>query len=114
MLCLYSCTANLENIIKAHNKKILNYNSGIRSQCGYAGSCKYALKGGNCRSENIVYRATVNSAFRRGSTSACARLSSDSGMAIIKNLSKVAYMKMTLSFQVCLWLKASNLFKSFS
>ena len=57
----YSCTANLENIIKAHNQKILNQNSGIQSQCGCAGSCKYNLKGGNCRSENIVYRATVNS-----------------------------------------------------
>ena len=57
----YSCTANLENIIKAHNQKILNQNSGIQSECGCAGSCKYNLKGGNCRSENIVYKATVNS-----------------------------------------------------
>ena len=57
----YSCTVNLENIIKAHNQKILSQNSGIRSQCGCAGGCKYPLKGGNCRSENLVYKATVNS-----------------------------------------------------
>merc|ERR1712240_404487 len=57
----YSCTANIENIIKAHNQKILRQNSGVRSQCGCAGGCKYPLKWGNCRSENIVYRATVNS-----------------------------------------------------
>ena len=58
---MYSYAANLENIVKAHNQKILRQNSNIWSPCGCAGGCKYPLKGGNCRSENIVYRATVNS-----------------------------------------------------
>ena len=40
----YSCTANLENIIKAHNQKILSQNSGIRSQCGCAGGCKTTFR----------------------------------------------------------------------
>ena len=33
----------------------------IKNQCNCAGDCKYDLKGGNCRSENIIYKATVNS-----------------------------------------------------
>ena len=57
----YSCTASIERIIKAHNQKVLNQKKQNESQCKCAGSCKYPLKGGNCRSMNIVYKATVNS-----------------------------------------------------
>ena len=91
----YSCTANLERIIKTHNQKVLNKDTKNDGQCKCAGSCKYPLKGGNCRTENIVYRATLT--LRQGCTSACARLSSDSDTPIIKNLLKAAYMKTTLN-----------------
>ena len=57
----YPCTANIENTIKVHNQKIFRQNSGVRGQCGCACGCKHPLKGGNCRSKNIVYRATVKS-----------------------------------------------------
>ena len=57
----YSCTANLERIIKAHNQKVLNKDIKTEGQCSCAGGCKYPLRGGNCRTENIVYRATVKS-----------------------------------------------------
>ena len=57
----YLCTANLENIIKAQNQKILRQNSGIWNLWGCAGGCKYPLKGGNCCLEKILYRVTVNS-----------------------------------------------------
>ena len=49
----YSCTANLERIIKAHNQKVLN--KDIKTKGQFAGGCKYPLRGGNCRTENIVY-----------------------------------------------------------
>ena len=57
----YSCMANLERLIKSHNQKILNKSNSIQDQCNCVGGCKYDLKGGNCRSENIIYKATVNS-----------------------------------------------------
>ena len=57
----YSCMANLERLIKSHNQRILNKSNSIKNQCNCAGGCKYNLKGGNCRSENIIYKATVNS-----------------------------------------------------
>ena len=53
--------ANLDRIIKGHNQKVLNKDTKTECQCGCAGSCKYPLRGGNCRTENIVYKATVNS-----------------------------------------------------
>ena len=51
----YSCMANLERLIKSHNQRILNKSNLIKNQCNCAGGCKYDLKGGNCRSENIIY-----------------------------------------------------------
>ena len=57
----YSCTASIERIIKAHIQKVLNQQNQNESQCKCAGSFKYPLKGGNCRSMNIVYKATINS-----------------------------------------------------
>ena len=59
----YLCTTNLERTIKAHDQKVLNKNTKNDCPCKCAGSCKYPLKGSNCRTENIVYRATVNSDF---------------------------------------------------
>ena len=52
---------NLERLIKSHNQKILNKGNSIQDQCNCVGGCKYDLKGGNCRSENTIYKATVNS-----------------------------------------------------
>ena len=40
---------------------MLNKNEKTESQCNCGGSFKYLLKGANCRTENIVYRTTVNS-----------------------------------------------------
>ena len=57
----YSCMANLDRLIKLHKQKILNKSNLIQNQCNCVGGCKYDLKGGNCRSENIIYKATVNS-----------------------------------------------------
>ena len=57
----YSYRTNLERIIKAHNQKVLNKNTKNESKRKCAGNCKYPLKGGNCSTENIVYKATVNS-----------------------------------------------------
>ena len=57
----YSCTANLERLIKSHNQKILSKIDQTEIKCNCAGGCKYNLKGGNCRSDNIIYKATVNS-----------------------------------------------------
>ena len=47
-------------LIKSHNQKILNKSNLIQNQCNCAGGCKYNLKGGNYRSKNIIYKATVN------------------------------------------------------
>ena len=54
----YSCTANIESIIKAHNHKIRNTKKQNKSYCNCDGSCEYPLKGDYCRSENFVYKAT--------------------------------------------------------
>ena len=57
----YLCTANLDKILKKQNQKILKQKKTNVSQFNCAGSCNYPLKGGNCRSMNIVHKATVNS-----------------------------------------------------
>ena len=57
----YFCTANLEKIIKAHNQRVLNLQKPNKRQGKCNGTCKYPLKGGNCSSMYIVYKATVNS-----------------------------------------------------
>ena len=95
----YSCTSNLERIIKPHNHKVLNINTKNESQCKCACSCKYPLKGDNCRTENIVYMATVNSDLETSFTLVSARLSLDSDAQIIKNILKAACMKMILNFR---------------
>ena len=69
----YSCIANFKRLIKLHNHKILNKSSLIQNQCNCVGGCIYDLKGGNCHSENIIYKATVNSDLRRSSASAYAQ-----------------------------------------
>ena len=65
MLIIYSCMANLERLIKSHNQKILNKSNLIQNQCNCVVGCKCDLKGGNCRSENIIYKATVNSDLKK-------------------------------------------------
>ena len=40
---------------------ILNKSNLIQNQFNCVGGCKYDLKGCNCCSENIIYKATVNS-----------------------------------------------------
>ena len=48
----YLCRENIKIIIKAQNNQILNKIKQNETYCNCAGSCKYPLKGGNCRSEN--------------------------------------------------------------
>ena len=80
----YSCTANLERIIKAHNQKVLNKITKTESQCKCAGSCKYPLKGVTAVRKTLFTRPQLSLTLRQGFPSACARLSLDSDMPIIK------------------------------
>ena len=89
----YSCTANLEKIIKAHNQKVSNKNTKTESKCNCGGSCKYQLKGDNCLTENIVYKDTVNSDLKTKFSSPCALLSLDSDVRIIKKSFKSGLYK---------------------
>ena len=53
---------------------------------------------GNCRSDNIIYKATVNSDLeKKFYIGLCS--TQNFGMLTTKNLSKVVYTKMKLSFQ---------------
>ena len=80
----YSCTANLERLIKSNNQKMLNKNNLIQNQGNCAGGCNYNFKGGGCRLENIIYKAIVNSNLEKSSTSAYAQLGLDFDMLNIK------------------------------
>ena len=50
----------LINLSESHNQKISNKSNQIKNQYNCASDCKYDLNGGNCRSENIFYKATNN------------------------------------------------------
>ena len=93
----YSCTANLEEI-RAQNQKVLNKNTKTESQCNYAGSCKYPLKGATAVRKTLFIGLQSTLTLRQDFTSACVLLYLDSDMSIIKILSKVACMEMTLKF----------------
>ena len=49
-----SCTANLERLL-------LYKSNHFQNQRSFAGGCNYDLKRGICYSENIIYKAIVNS-----------------------------------------------------
>ena len=56
----YSCSANMDNILKAHNAKILlkdeNKDDDKTCNCGDKATCPVANK---CHTTNVVYKATV-------------------------------------------------------
>ena len=57
----YSCMPNLEAIINSHNKKILE--SGTQPQvepCDCRSKTTCPIKDQSCRTQNVVYKATVN------------------------------------------------------
>ena len=51
----YCCTQNLGNIIKSHNKKLINFNNQIILQCNCRKKGECPLEG-NCRANDIVYK----------------------------------------------------------
>ena len=91
--------ASLERLIKSHNQRILNRSNLIKSQCNCAGGCKYNLKGAIAGQKTLFTRQQLTLTLKRSSTSAYAPLNSDFGMLTIKNLLKVVYTKMKLSFR---------------
>ena len=56
----YSCTSNISQIIKGHNKKIktIHSNTHLNKQCNCRDKETCPLLG-NCQQKNVVYRATV-------------------------------------------------------
>ena len=59
----YSCMPNLQAIIAAHNKKILSENNHAEVlPCNCQKKAECPIKDGKCRTENVVYKATVVSA----------------------------------------------------
>ena len=56
----YSCMTNIETIIKNHNKKLINNNEVNKDEscnCRKKEACP--LNGGECRAENVIYQATI-------------------------------------------------------
>ena len=47
-------------IIKSHNKKLLNKEKITDKTCNCRDKNKCPLKGGNCRTENVIYEASVS------------------------------------------------------
>ena len=56
----YSCMPNIEMTIKSHNKKLLNKEKITDETCNCRDKNKCPLKGGNCRTENVIYEASVS------------------------------------------------------
>ena len=46
-------------IIKSHIKKLLNKEKVINETCNCRDKNKCPLKGGNCKTENVIYEASV-------------------------------------------------------
>ena len=67
------------------------------------------MKKGNCRSEDIIYKATVNSDLEKKFCIGFAQLSSDSGMLTIKNLLKVQFENETKHSTYVCDLKRKNI-----
>ena len=52
---------NIEMIIKSHNRKILNNKDKTTDEsCNCRNKNNCPLNGGNCRTESVIYKATVN------------------------------------------------------
>ena len=57
----YSCMPNLEAIINAHNKKILQSDARPQAEpCDCRDKTSCPIKDQSCRTKNVVYKATVN------------------------------------------------------
>ena len=51
---------NMETVIKNHNKTLLNSNKEIKDEsCNCRNKHKCPLEGGECRAENVIYQATI-------------------------------------------------------
>jgi len=57
----YSCMPNVEMIIKNHNRKLINNNKieTLEESCNCRNKNTCPLKGGNCRTQSVIYEATV-------------------------------------------------------
>ena len=51
---------NIEMIIKSHKKKLLNKEKITDKTCNCSDKNNSPLKGGNCRTENVIYEASVS------------------------------------------------------
>ena len=53
---------NIEMIIKNHNRKLINNNKKetLDESCNCRNQATCPLKGGNCRTESVIYEATVS------------------------------------------------------
>ncbi len=56
----YSCMPNIEMIIKNHNRKLTKIEKTTDESCNCRNKNKCPLKGGNCRTESVIYEAAVN------------------------------------------------------
>ena len=56
---IYSCLPNIEMIIKSHHKKLLNKEKITNETCNCRDKNKCPLKGDNCRTENVIYEASI-------------------------------------------------------
>ena len=54
----------IEMIIKSHNKKLLNKEKITDETCNCREKNKCPQKGGNCRTENVIYEALVSTKKR--------------------------------------------------
>ena len=54
----------IEMIIKSHNKKLLNKEKITDETFNCRDKNKYPLKAGNCRTENVMYEASVSTKKR--------------------------------------------------
>ena len=54
----YSCTLNVDSIIKSHNKKLTNAEKKLTKYCNCRKKQECSLEG-KCRSEDIIYKCVV-------------------------------------------------------
>ena len=54
----YSCTENIPQIIKGHNKKVTQIKRNHQLECNYRIKTKCPLNG-DCRKENVIYKCTA-------------------------------------------------------
>ena len=61
----YSCMSNVKSFIQSHNRRIMESEdvSGKEESCNCRKKENCPLGGGNCRQENIIYKAVVSSSI---------------------------------------------------